>query len=83
MSTNPDLHQHQESSTQMKCNCPNSHSLLAILNRPGFCGGLLVLIMQLLSIPADYVRIVPQTLPVEYDRWVQAGMETYCEPLSL
>ena len=34
------------------------------LNRPGFRGGCLVLIMQLLNTAADYVRIVPQTLPV-------------------
>ena len=30
--------------------------------------------MQLLSIPADEVRIVPQTRPLEYGRWVQAGV---------
>jgi hypothetical protein len=44
------------------------------LNRPGFRGGWLVLIMQLLNIPADRVRIVPQTLPVGYDRWVQGDV---------
>ena len=41
------------------------------MNRPGFRGGWLVLIMRLLSIPADYVRIVPQTLRVGYGRWAQ------------
>ena len=41
------------------------------LNRPRFRGGWLVLIMRLLSIPADYVRIVPQTLRVGYGRWAQ------------
>jgi hypothetical protein len=27
-----------------------------------------------LNIPADHARIVPQTLPVGYDRWVQGGV---------
>lgn len=53
---------------------PQSRQGSGPVNRPGFRGGWLVLIMRLLSIPADYVRIVPQTLPVEYDRWVQAGV---------
>ena len=44
------------------------------VNLPGSRGGWLVLIMQLLGFPADCVCIVPQTLPVEYDRWVQAGV---------
>ena len=44
------------------------------LNRPGNRGGWLVLIMRLLSIPADYARIVPQTLRVGCDRWVQGDV---------
>jgi hypothetical protein len=42
-----------------------------LVNRPGFCGGWLVLIMRLLSISADYVRIVPQTRLAGYTRWAQ------------
>jgi hypothetical protein len=30
--------------------------------------------MQLLSFFAGYTRIVPQTLPIEYKRWAQAGV---------
>ena len=44
------------------------------LNCPGNRGGWLVLIMRLLSIPADYARIVPQTLRVGCDRWVQGDV---------
>ena len=44
------------------------------LNRPGNRGGWLVLIMRLLSIPADYARIVPQTLRVGCDLWVQGDV---------
>ena len=44
------------------------------VNCPGNRGGWLVLIMRLLSIPADYARIVPQTLRVGCDRWVQGDV---------
>jgi hypothetical protein len=41
------------------------------VNRPGFRGGCLVLIMRLLSILADYACIMPQALLAGHDRWVR------------